>query len=121
MDGNRIITVTGQNLRTGERIRFSGNLFADCAGDGDLGGIAKADYRVGRESKDQTGEELAPEKADQLVMGTSVQSNSMEETSPSTFPDTPWAVPFTAETCIKDVKGDWDWETGADRDQIHEF
>jgi hypothetical protein len=121
MDGKRIVAVTGQNLRTGERIRFTGGLFADCTGDGNLGAIAKADYRVGRESKDQTGEELAPEKADQLVMGTSVQWNSMEEPSRSTFPATPWAVPFTAETCIKDIKGDWDWETGADRDQISEF
>jgi len=121
MDGNRIMAVTGQNLRTGERIRFTGRLFADCTGDGNLGALANADYRVGRESKSETGEELAPDKADQLVMGTSVQWNSMEETTPSTFPDSPWAVPFTADTCIPDVKGDWDWETGADRDQIYEF
>jgi hypothetical protein len=63
MDGKRIVAVTGQNLRTGERIRFTGGLFADCTGDGNLGAIAKADYRVGRESKDQTGEELAPKKS----------------------------------------------------------
>lgn len=121
MEGNRITAVTGLNLRTGERMRFTGRLFADCTGDGNLGALANADYRVGRESIAETGEELAPEEADQLVMGTSVQWNSMEEAEPSAFPDCPWAVPFTADTCIKDVKGDWDWETGQDRDQIHDF
>lgn len=121
MDGNRITGVTGLNLRTGERIRFTSRLFADCTGDGNLGALAGADYRVGRESIAETGEELAPVKADKLVMGTSVQWNSMEEAIPSTFPDCLWAVPFTADTCINDVKGDWDWETGQDRDQILEF
>ncbi|MCB1123058.1 MAG: FAD-dependent oxidoreductase, partial [Verrucomicrobiae bacterium] len=121
MDGNRITAVTGLQLRTGERIRFTGRLFADCTGDGNLGALANADYRVGRESISETGEELAPEEADNLVMGTSVQWNSMEEAEASSFPDCPWAVPFTADTCIADVKGDWDWETGQDRDQIHDF
>lgn len=35
-------------------------LFADCTGDGTVGFLAGADFRMGRESRDEFGEELAP-------------------------------------------------------------
>jgi len=121
MAGNRIVAVIGQDIRTGRQTRFKGNLFADCTGDGNLGYLAKADYRQGRESKEETQEGLAPAKADELVMGTSVQWNSTVEQAPSKFPECPWAVRFDETTCIKTTKGDWNWETGADRDQVHQI
>lgn len=121
MDRNRITAVIGQDIRTGKRLRFRGRLFADCTGDGNLGVMAKAEFRQGRESKEETQEELAPEIADELVMGTSVQWNSQKEETPSTFPACPWAVQFDDQTCVNTTKGDWDWETGADRDQVEEI
>jgi hypothetical protein len=120
MDGNRIVSVVGQNIRTGRRLKFKGHLFADCTGDGDVGFLANADFRVGRESKLDTGEELAPEEADNLVMGTSVQWYAVEQQEPSAFPACPWAVQFDKDTCVRTTKGDWDWETGAYRDQVEE-
>ncbi len=83
MEGNRIVSVTGQNIRTGERLKFKAPLFADCTGDGSVGFLAKADYREGREAKNQTLEGLAPEQGDKLVMGTSVQWRSIDEKKPS--------------------------------------
>ncbi len=121
MDGNRIRAVIGQNIRTGERLRFIARLFSDCTGDGNLGFLAKADFRKGREAQSQTHEGLAPERADQLVMGTSVQWYSVEEEKPSTYPDCPWAVQFDETNCVPSTHGDWDWETGADRDQVTEI
>lgn len=121
MDGNRIAWVVAQNIKTGERLRFKGRLFADCTGDGTLGFRAKADFRVGREPKSLTGEGLAPEQADKLVMGTSVQWYATKKFFPSTFPECPWAVQFDEKTCVKTTRGDWDWETGANYDQISEF
>ena len=121
MDGNRITAVIAQDIRTGRRTRFSGNVFADCTGDGNLGFLAGADFRKGRESRVQTQESLAPLAADQLVMGTSVQWNTVEEETPSEFPPCPWAVPFDESTCVPTTKGDWNWETGADRDQVEEI
>jgi len=57
-----------------------------------------------------------------LVMGTSVQWNSKEAESLNYFPDTsPWAVQFTEQTSFKVNKGDWDWETGANQNQITEI
>ena len=116
-----IVAVTAKNIKTGEKTRFRGKLFADCTGDGNLGYLAGADFRMGRESKEETGEIRAPEKADNLVMGTSVQWNSVAEDTPSAFPSCPWAVQFSENTCHYLTKGDWDWETGAYRDQINDI
>ncbi len=121
MDGTRIESVIAQDIRTGKRTRFRAHLFADCTGDGNLGFLAGAEFRQGRESRDETHEELAPSAADELVMGTSVQWNSVLETTASTFPECPWAVRFDETTCIEATRGDWNWETGAERDQVREI
>ena len=121
MDGKRITSVVAQNIRTGKRLRFSAPLFADCTGDGNLGFLAKADFRVGREAQSQTGEKLAPKQSDRLVMGTSVQWYSVTQDKASAFGECPWAVQFNDKNCTKSTRGDWNWETGANRDQIAEI
>jgi hypothetical protein len=121
MDGTRIAAVIAQDIRTGERLRFKARLFSDCSGDGNLGFLAGADFAEGREARHETGEELAVDEADRMVMGTSVQWHADEEPVPSSFPDCPWAVQFDDKTCIPATRGDWDWETGATRDQVQEF
>jgi len=117
-DGSRVIAVVGRNIRTGEEWRFSGSLFADCTGDGTIGFLAGADFRVGREPQSETGETLAPEKADNLTLGTSVQWYAVDAGEPSEFPDCPWSLAFTEESCQHGTRGDWNWETGFGRDQI---
>lgn len=119
--GNRITAVTGQNIQTGERTIFRGRLFADCTGDGTLGFLAGAEYRVGRESKEETGEDQAPEKSDNMVMGTSVQWYADDMGFQSPFPSCPWALEFNEDTYRAIVHGDWDWETGMNRDQIKDI
>jgi hypothetical protein len=108
----KIAAVVGQRIRTGEKIKVRGRVFVDCTGDGNLGALAEADFRIGRESKDQTQEELAPSVEDSLVMGTSVQWNTRVEKEDSGFPETPWAIGFTDRTCVQATHGDWNWETG---------
>lgn len=121
-DGKRIVSVTGRNIRNGIEYKFRGKLFADCTGDGNLGFLAGADFRVGREARSETGEPRAPEEADLLVMGTSVQWNSSRIDEPVAFPSTsPWSVSFDEQTSVKTTKGDWDWETGALRDQVRDI
>ena len=121
MKDGRIAAVVAQNIRTGERYRFASRLFADCTGDGNLGALANADFRVGREAKMTTGEKLAPDKADKLVMGTSVQWYSVTDAESSVFPVCSWTVPFNEINCIKATRGDWDWETGAHLDQVKDI
>jgi hypothetical protein len=120
-DGNRIRAVVGRSIVTAQEHRFRGRLFADCTGDGNVGFLAGADYRVGRESHGETGESLAPEQADRLVMGVSVQWYSLAEPQASPFPDCPWALSFTEATAQPLTRGDWDWETGMNRDQIRDI
>jgi hypothetical protein len=116
--GDRIAAVVGKNILTGRELRFRGHVFADCTGDGNLGFLAGADFRVGREARRETGESLAPETADRLVMGTSVQWYTVEEPQPCPFPECPWAVQFNDATCQRLTRGDWDWETGMNLDQV---
>jgi hypothetical protein len=113
MKDGKITAVFAQNTCTGQKIKITGRIFADCTGDGNLGALAKADFRTGRESKALTQEDLAPSVEDNLVMGTSVQWNTKLEKDESTFPQTPWAIGFTDKTCIEALRGDWDWETGS--------
>ena len=120
-EGDRIVAVITKDTITGKEFRFRGRLFADCTGDGNLGYLAGADYRMGREARSETGEERAPEKSDQMVMGTSVQWYTEEEVVPCPFPECPWAVLFNAETCQRLTRGDWDWETGMTLNQITEI
>jgi hypothetical protein len=120
-DGDRIIAVIAKNIRTSQALRFPAKLFADCTGDGTLGYLAGADYRMGRESRAQTGESLAPKQPDAMTMGASVQWYSIETIEPSPFPECPWALTFTEASCEHVTRGDWNWETGLNKDQITEF
>lgn len=119
--GNRIRAAVAKHTQDSRELRFSATWFADCTGDGTLGYLAGADHRVGREGRATTGESLSPEDPDRLVMGTSVQWYAVQEASSAPFPECPWAMPFTEETCQRLTKGDWDWETGMNRDQIADF
>ena len=120
MTDGKIAAVLAQRTNSGQKLRFLAPLFADCTGDGVLGFLAGADYRMGRESRDETGESLAPEKADAMTMGASVQWYATRLQGKAAFPDCPWAISFTESTCQKTVWGEWDWETGMDRNQVTE-
>jgi hypothetical protein len=120
-EGNRIAAVIARDIRTSKDLRFSAPLFADCTGDGTIGSLAGADYRMGRESWTQTGETLAPKEPDKMTMGASVQWYSIETPEPSPFPECPWAIEFTEQSCERVTRGDWNWETGLNKDQIADF
>ncbi|MEQ9441346.1 MAG: FAD-dependent oxidoreductase [Cyclobacteriaceae bacterium] len=112
MKDGEITAVIGRNIATNQEYRFSGELFADCTGDGTVGYLAGADYRAGRESQDETGESYAPEEADNFTLGTSNLWASVELDSASSFPECPWAIQFSDEYHIDEHKADWQWETG---------
>jgi hypothetical protein len=119
-NGSRIDAVIAQHVRTGERKRFTAPLFADCTGDGNLGFLAGADWRMGRESRAETGESKAPHESDARVLGATLHWHAKATGKAPTFPDCPWAVPFTKETCMFALSGSWDWEAGYDRNMIAE-
>lgn len=121
MDGNKIKGVVSQHIETGEEIFYKAPLFVDCTGDGTVGALAGADFRMGRESKEQHNEEIAPEKADKMTMGASVQWYSEEKAHASQFPLFEYGVNFNEESKQNVTMGEWTWETGMNFDQIKDF
>lgn len=111
-EGDKIVAVIGRDIATNKETRFTGAFFSDCTGDGTVGYLAGADYRMGRESKTETGESLASDKADDFTLGTSNLWASLPRDTESSFPETPWAIQFSDEYHIDDTKADWQWETG---------
>ncbi|MGF1636422.1 MAG: FAD-dependent oxidoreductase [Cyclobacteriaceae bacterium] len=120
IDGSKIVKVIAQNLETGKRQTFTAPLFADCTGDGTIGFLAGAEYMTGRESRDQFNEPTAPEVADNLTMGISVQWFSEKADAPSSFPDIKWGLLWSDDKAFAITRGDWDWETGMGKDMINE-
>jgi hypothetical protein len=119
--GSRITAVIAKDIVTSRELRFEAPLFVDCTGDGTIGFLAGADYRYGREGREQTEESLAPDNADRMTMGASVQWYTEKTEEFSSFPDCPWALQFNEESCQRLTRGDWNWEAGLNRDQITEF
>ena len=120
-EGDRIVAVTAKHIENGSELRFEAPLFSDCTGDGTVGYLAGADYRMGRESREEFGESIAPEKADKMTMGASVQWYSVETDGPSTFPEFDYGIEFADESCERVTMGEWTWETGMNFDQIKDF
>ena len=117
----RIIYVCAVDTRTGDFILHRAKLFVDCTGDGNLGYLAGADYRMGREAKSETNEPDAPANADMVTMGASVQWYAGEADGDAAFPTRSWMLKTINEAnCSPHLKGDWWWEAGLGRDQIAE-
>lgn len=121
MEGQVIRGVVVKQIESGQELSLRAPLFSDCTGDGTVGYLAGADYRMGRESHDEFGESTAPEKADQMTMGASVQWYSEETKQASAFPPFSYGVEFNEANCEKVTMGEWTWETGMNRDQIRDF
>lgn len=115
MNGNRIVSVDARNTGTLVSKRFLAPVFIDCSGDGAVGALAGAEFRYGRESKDEFGEgwpeqgELwSPDKPDQLTMGTSVLWNTERKPAAENFPKVPWATPVAGNHASS--TSEWFWE-----------
>ena len=129
MQDRRIRAVVGRDVVTGARTRFEAPLFADCTGDGCVGDLAGADWRLGRESKAMTGEKDAVDVADKQILGASCQwyaerreqGIGNREQVAVKFPNEPWMIKFNEEAVDYKLRGDWDWETGMRSDQLGGF
>lgn len=115
MKGSKIVSIDASSTVTGEALRIRSDVFIDCTGDGWIGYWAGAEYRYGRESKnefgeawDKHGELWSPEKADNRIMGSSLLWNSSKLSTKSTFPEVPWAMDVAKNKSA--VAGEWYWE-----------
>lgn len=106
MQGNRIESIDALDVRTSQIRRFSSPLFVDCTGHGWVGEKAGADW------------DMTPEGR----MGMSNMWTWDEAGEPTSFPETPWALPLTMEDFPypRDYHAQWFWESGYDKDPIAE-
>ncbi|NEE03384.1 FAD-dependent oxidoreductase [Phytoactinopolyspora halotolerans] len=68
----RIESVSGWTMGSELSTRFESPIFLDCTGDGLVGYLAGAQYRIGREARHEFGEEWAPEVADDITLGSTL-------------------------------------------------
>ena len=76
---------------------------------------------MGREGRNDFNEPSAPEVADKMTMGASVQWYSVEGDKESEFPVFEYGLEFNDKSCQLVTMGEWTWETGMNYDQCKEF
>ncbi len=119
-EGDKITSVTAKHIETSKETIFYAPVFVDCTGDGNVGFLAGAEYRVGREMRGETRETLAPSRPDNIVLGTSLSWWSKNMGKPAPFAECEWAIQFNEESCEKVTRGSNWWETGFLYDQVNE-
>ncbi|NQT16550.1 MAG: FAD-dependent oxidoreductase [Planctomycetes bacterium] len=110
MEGSRIAGVDAKHTSSGKELRFRAPLFVDSTGDGWIGYWAGADFRMGRESREEFGESMAPPEADKMTHGSTLYFKVDLADAPTTFPDVPWAQAVSGTHV--DLRSDHSWEYG---------
>ena len=73
IDGERLVTgVLGWTMGSEITTDFTSPYFLDCTGDGLVGHLAGAEYRIGRESSAEFDEAWAPDVADRELLGSTI-------------------------------------------------
>ncbi len=103
--------------------KIKARLFCDSTGDSRLALEAGAEMRTGRESRAEFGESLAPEKADQETLGSSILFTARQYDRPMPFKPPSWARTITpAQLNHREITsweyGYWWVEWGGDHDTI---
>lgn len=119
--GKALQSVVLQNIKTGKQIQVKSRFYADCTGDGTLGFLSGAEWRMGREARSEYQESLAPEVADSITLGASVQWYSVKDEQEVPFPEFSYGISFDEKSAEHVAMGEWTWETGMNRNQISEF
>jgi len=84
-DAETIRSVRAFNSQNGTMYEAQAPLFCDASGDGVLGFMAGAAFRMGAESRDEFGERLAPDEAYGALLGHSIYFYSKDVGRPVTF------------------------------------
>ena len=81
----KIKAVKAVQLFSERKFLFEAEMFIDSTGDGTVGCMAGAEYMYGREARDKFNESLAPEKADEYTLGSSILFESIDTGKPAPF------------------------------------
>ncbi|MEF3302907.1 FAD-dependent oxidoreductase [Paenibacillus sp. GYB003] len=123
-----IASVTGWMMASERRIRFESDFYLDCTGDGLVGFLAGAKYRIGREARHEYNEEWAPDTADDITLGSTILFYTKDVGHPVKYVPPSFAKDITQTTIpMKRVirSGDsgchyWWIEWGGELDTVHD-
>lgn len=127
-DDRHIRSVTGWMMGSERRIRFVSRVFLDCTGDGLIGFLAGAKFRLGREARHEFHEEWAPEVADDITLGSTILFYTKDTGTPVRYIPPSFAkdiqqTPIPMKRVIR--SGDsgchyWWIEWGGEHDIVHD-
>lgn len=127
-EDRRITAAIGWMMGSERRIRFESPQYVDCTGDGLVGFLAGAKYRIGREARSEYGEAWAPEAADDITLGSTILFYTRDEGRPVKYVPPSFARDIARTSIpIKRVirSGDsgchyWWIEWGGELDTVHD-
>jgi hypothetical protein len=120
-NGNMITSVTGKNIISGKESRFRGKSYLPIAQ-----AMARSVFfqeRIsGRAGKDVMKQVSLLRLRKKITSLWVLRCNGMlkEQKRLQNFPHAPGRFSLMNHTCHKETRGDWDWETGLNRDQVRE-
>ena len=127
MDGMRITSVKGWQLTTQTWHVVEADLFADCSGDSILAPLSGADFRIGREARNEFGEDFGPDEDDLKTMGMSCLIQARETDSPKKFIPPTWANKYLTDDDMpnrghgyRGLSNFWWIELGGEDDSIRD-
>jgi hypothetical protein len=97
VEEGRIRQALAERRSTEETFAIEAEVFIDCTGDGGLGVAAGAEFRTGREARDEFGESLAGERADDKRLGSTLLFQARRHDKPMPFVPPPWARRFSED------------------------
>ncbi len=127
MNGQRITSVKGWQLTTQTWHVVEAELFADCSGDSILAPLSGADFRIGREARNEFGEDFGPDEEDLKTMGMSCLIQARETDSPKKFIPPAWANKYLTDDDMpnrghgyRGLSNFWWIELGGEDDSIRD-
>ncbi|MDP2537109.1 FAD-dependent oxidoreductase [Alteromonas stellipolaris] len=124
VENEKIVQVLCWQLSTETLISVNADIFIDCSGDGLMAATAGAEYRTGREGKQEFNEQYAPEEPDGWQMGATILLSSKDMGKPMPYQAPPFALKYDADKTHPDrriipfVEGFWWVEVGSNDDII---
>ncbi len=109
-----IHAVRCSQLGTEKEFSLQAPLFCDSTGDGTVAALAGAAYRYGREARREFDEPMAPEEADDVTQGATIQFRTMDLKRPVPFHAPDWAARYPNEESLvwrnhRDPRGGYWW------------
>jgi len=113
-------------LGSEKELIIKGDYFLDASGDGALAFSVGAEFRMGREGKNEFGEELAPDEPDNGIMGNSLMFLVKDCGKPVPFEPPSWAIKYPEDDIALKLRphnympGYWWIEIGYPYDTIYD-